>query len=327
MKAVLLKSYGSPDNLYIGEASSPIPTSLQVLVKIHATALNRADTMQRQGKYPPPKGESDILGLEMAGEVVEVGDKVTKWNVGDKVCGLLGSGGYAQYVVIHEDMALPIPKGFSYEMAAAIPEVFLTAFQALVWIGNLQAGEKVLLHAGASGVGTAAIQLCKAIGVDHIFVTASRPKHSSCLKLGADVAIDYKTQNFEEVVNAATDGKGVNLVLDFLAAPYFQKNLNVLAMDGRLVMLSLMGGYKAKEVNLIPILRKRLSIQGSTLRARSLAYKINLTRDLYDFAWSKFENGILKPIIDSTFDWSEVGEAHRYMEANKNIGKIILTIN
>lgn len=326
MKAVLLRAYGSPSNLYIGAAPTPPIGEHEILVKVKATALNRADTMQRQGKYPPPKGASPILGLEMAGEVVQIGANVSHWKVGDKVCGLLSGGGYAEYAAIHKDLALPIPKGFSMEQAAAIPEVFLTAFQAIRWLGDFKKGEDILIHAGASGVGTAAIQLAKKIEATNIYVTASAPKHDICLELGANQAIDYKTQNFQEVIHEWTEGRGVDVIIDFLAASYFQKNINSLAMDGRMVMLSLMGGIKVTDFNLVNILRRRLHIKGSTLRARSLDYKIRLTKDLKDFAWSAFENGELKPVIDSVWAWEEVAQAHQYMEENRNSGKIILRV-
>lgn len=324
MKAVLIKEFGGPEQLYIGEWEKPVPAPKEILVKVVATALNRADTLQRKGAYPPPPGASPILGLEMAGVVEAVGSEVHLWKKGDQVCGLLGGGGYAEYTTIHEALALPVPKGLSMEEAAAIPEVFLTAFQAIAWLAELKAGERILIHAGASGVGTAAIQLAKQMGAE-ILVTASAAKHQICLDLGAKHTIDYKSQNFEEAVNNLTDGKGVDVLIDFIAAPYFQQNLNSLAFDGRMVLLALMGGIKA-EVNMVNILRKRLHIKGSTLRARSLEYKIKLTQDLENFAWEKFESKELSPIIDSVFDWTEVAEAHRYMEANKNKGKIVLRV-
>ncbi|MFN7119197.1 MAG: NAD(P)H-quinone oxidoreductase [Saprospiraceae bacterium] len=326
MRAVLLKKFGSADNLYISTYPPPPLGEQEILVKVHATALNRADLLQREGKYPAPPGESEILGLEMAGEIVEVGSNVTKWQAGDRVCGLLGGGGYAELAVIHEDLALPIPAALSFEQAAAIPEVFLTAFQALHWLAKLQAQESVLIHAGASGVGTAAIQLAKQAKAS-VLVTASAGKHDFCLQLGADYAIDYQSINFETALLEKTAGKGVNVVIDFIGAPYMQQNLNVLQTDGRLVMLALMGGTKVNELMIGNILRKRLQILGSTLRARSLDYKIALTRDFRLAAWDAFEKGTLKPVVDKIFDWKDVAEAHRYMESNQNKGKIILKIS
>ncbi|MBK7874106.1 MAG: NAD(P)H-quinone oxidoreductase [Saprospiraceae bacterium] len=326
MKAILLKEPGGPEMLTLGEHRPPQPAGNEILVKVHATALNRADILQREGKYPPPAGESEILGLEMAGEVVESGLEVEKWKPGNRVCGLLAGGGYAEYAVIHEDMALPIPDNLSFEEATAIPEVFLTAFQALHSLAHLQAREKVLIHSGASGVGTAAIQIAKMSDAT-VFVTASASKHDLCRELGASFAVDYHTRDFEKEILQQTYSQGVNVILDFVGAPYLQKNLNLLSMDGRLVMLSMMGGIHTDDLQISNILRKRLQIIGSTLRNRSLEYKIALTRDFRLFAWDAFAIGKLKPVIDTIFDWQEVAEAHRYMESNQSKGKIILKVN
>lgn len=325
MKAVIIKDFGEAENLYIGQWEKPTPKPHELLVKVHATALNRADTMQRRGQYPPPPGESPILGLEIAGEIVSMGDAVTNWQIGDRVCGLIGGGGYAQYAVIPANQTLPIPANLSFEQAAGIPEVFMTAFQTIDWIGKLQQGESILIHAGASGVGTAAIQIAKQIGAK-VYVTASKGKHQACLNLGADKVIDYRKENFQEKILAYTNNKGVDIIIDFIAAPYLQQNINSLNFDGRLVLLALMGGFKVADFNMLPLLFKRIKIQGSTLRARTLAYKANLTKDLSQFAWPLFENGTFKPVIDSVYDWTEVVAAHNYMEANKNIGKIILKV-
>lgn len=326
MKAVLVREPGDSRVLKIGEYRTPQPTANEILVKVHATALNRADILQREGKYPPPKDESEILGLEMSGEVVETGLEVQKWHPGDRVFGLLAGGGYAQYVVIHEDMALPIPENMTYEEAAAIPEAFLTAFQALQWLANLKSRESVLIHAGASGVGTAAIQIARQIGAT-IFVTASGHKHELCYKLGANKAVDYHEEDFEKIILRETYSQGVNVIVDVIGAPYLQKHLNLLSIDGRLVLLSMMGGVETEALKISSILRKRLHIIGSTLRNRSLQYKIDLTRDFRLFAWNLLEQGALKPIIDTIFDWQEVAQAHEHMEANKNAGKIILRVS
>lgn len=323
MKAIIIEQFGGPENLKIGEWPKPVPRDGEILVKVAATALNRADTLQRAGKYPPPKGESPIMGLEMAGTVVELGAKTSRWKIGDEVCGLLAGGGYAAFVSIHEDLALPVPSGLSLMEAAAIPEVFLTAFQALNWLAKTKSGETVLIHAGASGVGTAAIQLVRGMGGRSI-ATASKAKHQICLDLGAEKAIDYQNEDFQKVVLEYTAAKGANVVIDFVGGPNLQKNLEVLAPDGRMVILAFLGGVKVADLNIAPILRKRLHIMGSTLRARSLDYKIGLSQALQEFAWPLFESGQLKPIIDSVYDWTEVANAHRYMEANKNQGKIVL---
>jgi len=326
MKAVIINSFGGPEQLELGDRPTPEPGPYDVLVKVAATALNRADILQRRGHYPPPPGESPILGLEMAGEVVRVGKQVRRWQPGERVCGLLGGGGYAEYAILHQDMALPIPKGMELSEAAAIPEVFLTAFQTLRWLADLQPGEWLLLHAAASGVGTAAIQLARMMGAGRIIGTASAPKHALCRQLGADYLIDYRERDFLEATEEYGAGHGVDVVIDFIAAPYFQRNLDVLRADGRLVLLALMGGVRPGEVNLAPLLRKRLQIVGSTLRARSPEYKIRLTQALYEFAWPAFREGRIHPVIDTVLDWTEVAEAHRMMEANANKGKIVLKV-
>ena len=326
MKAILINQPGDPQTMRIGKFPTPKPGPEEVLVLISNTAINRADTLQRRGKYPPPTGESPIMGLEMAGEVVETGPAVTKWQPGDRVCGLLSGGGYAQYATIHQDLALPVPGNLTFAEAAAIPEVFMTAFQSLIWLGELQTADRVLIHAGASGVGTAAIQLAREIGAE-VLVTASRSKHSLCQELGASLTIDYKNTNFKEAVQEFTHGNGVDVIIDFVAGPYFQDNLDLLGMDGRMVLLAMLGGPKTNQINLAPILQKRLQIMGSTLRSRSLSYKVQLARALYAFAWPRFQKGHLKPVIDRVIPWQQVAEAHRIMEANENSGKIVLEIN
>lgn len=325
MKAILLKNFGGTEELYLGNAQIPQLTENEVLVKVRATALNRADLLQRRGLYPPPPGESEILGLEMAGEVAAVGSAVAEWKPGDRAFALLAGGGYAEYVKVHREMLLPIPPKMDFEEAAAIAEAFLTAWQAVVWLGNLQAGEQVLIHAGASGVGTAAIQIAKSLGAE-VTITASAGKHQPCKDLGADHCIDYRTEDFAEIISQR-EKPGVNLVIDFLGASYFSRNLKVLSMDGRMVMLGLMGGVKMENLNLSPILFKRLKIMGSTLRARSLDYKISLTKDFRERCLPMFESGKIKPVIDSIFDWSEVQAVHQRMEKNLNAGKIVLRVS
>lgn len=325
MKAIICKEYGGPEVMEIGEYETPVPSKSEVLIKVYATALNRADTMQRKGKYPPPAGASPILGLETAGEVVACGTEVNKFKIGDKVCSLLTGGGYAEFVTVHQDLLFSVPETMPMTQAAGLPEVFMTAYQALVYLGDLQKGETILVHAGASGVGLAAIQIAKHLGAT-VIVTASKGKHGLCKEIGADHCIDYKSERFDEVVMELTNQKGAQMILDFLAAPYFQQNINSLDFDGRLVMLATMGGVKVEQLNLLNIIRKRLRIMGSTLRARSLAYKTQLRKDLEGQFWSEFENGQFKVVVDSVFDWSEVAEAHQRMEQNLNAGKIILKV-
>lgn len=319
MKAILIQQPGDASQLYLGETETPKPKGDELLVKVHATALNRADLLQREGKYPPPSGASEILGLDLAGVVEETGERVM---------GLLPGGGYAEYAVLPKALALPIPGNLSFEEAAAIPEVFLTAYQALFWLGRMEEGEKVLIHAGASGVGTAAIQLARERGASEIFVTASSErKIKACKNLGATDGINYREGPFVDKVLAATNKKGVDIVLDFIGAPYWEQNLKVLATEGRLILIAAMGGFKAGPLNILPFLLKRIQVVGTTLRARDNDYKARLTQDFWNFAGPRFEDRRLQPVVDCIFSWREVEAAHRYMEANKNIGKVVLRID
>jgi tumor protein p53-inducible protein 3 len=326
MKAVIVKKPGGADQLQLGEWKKPICGENEILVKVEATALNRADILQREGKYPPPIDASPILGLEMAGVVEEVGSKVLRWKKNEKVFGLLPGGGYAEYATIHEKMALEIPDNLSFEEAAAIPEVFLTAFQSLVWLSQLRPAEFILIHAGASGVGTAAIQIAREIGAK-ILVTASASKRKICKDLGADLTIDYKKQNFKDEVLNFTNNYGADVVLDFIGGSYFKQNVDSLTRDGRLVILATLSGSNVENFDARQILVKRLKIMGSTLRSRSLDYQIKLTNDFKEFAYDKIKKGRIKPVIDKVYDWKDVSEAHKRMEENKNIGKIVLSVN
>lgn len=325
MKAVIVNKPGRAEELIIGEVPIPVPGENEILVKVHATAINRADIMQRKGKYPPPAGASEILGLEIAGEVYAMGAKAKRWKEGDKIFGLLPGGGYAEFAVINERMANSMPPNLSFEEAAGIPEVFLTAYQALYRHSKLQRGEKILIHAGASGVGTAAIQMAKILGAT-IYVTTSKEKRNACLKLGATEAIDHKNENFEEKVIEFTEGKGVNVIIDFIGGPFFMPNLRSLATDGRLIILATLGGNKSENTDIRLILSKRLTIIGSTLRSRTREYQINLNEEFNQYAYDKFKSRILTPVIDKVFDWKDAASAHLYMEENKNTGKIILKI-
>ncbi|MCR2821228.1 NAD(P)H-quinone oxidoreductase [Lederbergia panacisoli] len=324
MKAILVEE--KTQQLFIGETDMPHMGKSDLLIKVRATALNRADLLQKRGLYPPPQGASTILGLEMSGVVEEVGENVSGWKKGDRVCALLPGGGYAEYVVIPAEMAIRIPQNLSFEEAAAIPEVFLTAFLNMFWLGKLKKEETILIHAGASGVGTAAIQLAREIGANIIVTAGTEEKRSLCLSLGAAEAIDYKEGPFHEKVMDATFGKGVNLIFDFIGAPYWEQNIDSLATDGKLILIGTMGGAKLNDVNLGKLLFKRLQIIGTALRSQSIKNKIALTKDFTDFALSKFENGRLKPIIDSIWEWEKVNETHSHMEQNKNSGKVILQI-
>lgn len=327
MKAIIIKEFGSSDNLKIEDRPLPPIGFDELLIRIYCTALNRADILQRQGKYNPPEGVTPILGLEIAGIVEEVGQNCGQWKKGQRIFGLLSGGGYAEYVTIHHKMALPIPQKFSFEEAAAIPEVFFTAFQALFWLGNLKKNQTVLIHAGASGVGTAAIQLAREKGASIITTASSDRKLNICQKLGATRVINYHKESFTERVLDWTHQKGVQLIIDFIGEPYWEQNLTSLSIDGKLVLLATMGGSLINQCDLRRLMKKRLQVIASTLRNRNLDYKIKLSQDFAKFALAKFERGILRPVIDKVFPWESVGEAHKYMESNKNIGKIILKVS
>lgn len=325
MKAIQVINPGKNSTLEIQDVPTPEPEVDEILVKIEATAVNRADLHQRAGKYPPPEGASDILGLEMAGIVEKVGERVTKWKPGDFVFALLPSGGYAEYCTIPEKMAMPIPENLSFKEASAIPETFLTAYQALLWLGELKQNETVLIHAGASGVGTAAIQLAHHLFSARIATTAGKKrKLKTCKELGADLAFNYKNQDWAEEIANELGENAIDLIVDFIGAPYWEQNIRVLNTDGRLVYLSFLGGHKIEKMSLAPILKKRLQIMGSTLRSRPDAYKIRLTQEFTNHTHELFEQGVLQPIIDKTFDWKDTEKAHQYMSNNKNTGKIVL---
>lgn len=324
MKALLVNE--GTHSMYFDEVVKPQIGKGDLLVKVKATSLNRADLLQKRGLYPPPKGASPVLGLEMSGVIEEIGSEVSGWKKGDRVCALLPGGGYAEFASIPADMAMPIPENLSFEEAAAIPEVFLTAYLNTVWLGNLQKGETVLIHAGASGVGTAAIQLAREIGAKIIVTAGTEEKRALCKSLGADEAIDYTVGPFAEKVLAATSGQGVNLILDFIGASYWEQNLASLATDGKLILIGTMGGSKLDNVDLGKILFKRAQVIGTALRGQPLEKKIALTKEFAKDALLKFANGSLKPIIDSVWDWQEVSDAHEHMEANKNAGKIVLRV-
>lgn len=322
MKAILFKQPGPADVLEYGEAPDPIPKDGELLVRVHGTAVNRADILQRRGFYPPPPGASDILGLEIVGEVAK---PAGHWKQGERVMAVIAGGGYAQFATVPAAQAMPIPEGLTYELAAAIPEAFQTAYLNLFTLGKLKRGESVLVHAGASGVGTAAIQLARAAGA-RVFVTAgSEDKLKFCRELGADVAIDYKQERFSQRVLAATDNRGVDVILDFIGAPYWNDNLTALARFGRLMLIGFLGGSKG-ELDLGPLLQKALTVAATTLRRLPAPQKEELVRALGDFAHERFSRGELKPVVDSVYPLAQAADAHRLMEANRNLGKIVLRV-
>ncbi len=326
MKAIIRIGDGGPEVLRVSEVPAPIPTATQLLVDVHATALNRADLIQRRGGYPPPSGESEILGLEIAGTVAAMGDAVESVSEGDRVFGLVGGGGYASQAIIDYRMAMPIPDGWSFEEAAAVPEVFFTANENIFTLGELSAGETILIHAGGSGVGTAGIQIAHHAGAN-VFVTAgTSEKIYKCKTLGAIEGINYKTTNFVAEIEHLTDGKGVDVVLDFIGAPYLKRNLSILKTKGRLLQVGLIGGATA-EIDLGTLMRHRLKIIGSVMRPQSIDEKIAITQRFIDRWLPELKRGVLQPIIDTVFPFAEVQQAHMYMEANRNFGKIILKVS
>lgn len=323
MKAILFDQPGSADVLYYGDAPDPQPTADELLIRVHATALNRADLLQRRGGYAPPPGASPILGLEVAGEVLKAAGQ---WQVGNRVMAVVTGGGYAEYAAVPADLAIAIPSPFTYDQAAAIPEAYLTAYLNLFMLGRLQAGETCLIHAGASGIGSAAIQLARAVKARVLTTAGTTEKIEFCREIGAELAVNYKEENFAERVLAATNANGVNVILDFIGANYWNDNLKSLAIGGRLMLIGYMGGTKG-DLDLGQILPKSLTITGTTLRRTPLDKKIALTQAFAEFALPRFMDDTLRPVIDRVFSLKEAAEAHRYMESNANIGKIILRVD
>ena len=330
MKAVVLNGYGGTDVLTLSEVADPVPCPEEVLVDIVATALNRADLLQRRGLYPSPPlagftpPAPEIPGMEFSGRIAALGNRVTSWSVGDEVMGIVGGGSYAERLVIHEHQLMPIPANVTVEDAAAIPEVWITAFDALVVQGGLTSGRVALVHAGASGVGTAAIQLCRAIGA-RVIVTASAGKLAACRDLGANLAIDYGSQDFVAESLNFTDGQGVDVVLDVIGGEYVDRNIAASRVGGRIVQVGTMGGGRT-EVNIGMMLPKRLSLIGTVLRARPLAEKIAITQRFAAEVLPLFNAGIVRPVIDSRYELLAIADAHAYMETNANVGKILIDV-
>lgn len=326
MTVIEITAPGGPETLKPATRPMPKPGAGEVLVKVAAAGVNRPDVAQRKGEYPPPAGASDIPGLEIAGTVAALGPGVKNLKLGDRVCALVTGGGYADYCPAPEAICLPVPKGFSMVEAAALPETFFTVWTNLMQRGAMKKGESVLIHGGSSGIGTTAIQIAKLFGAKDIFVTAgSKEKCQACEKLGATRAIDYKREDFVEVVKAATQNRGVDLILDMVCGPYVPRNLACLAVEGRVVVIALLGGAKA-EVNFGSLMMKRQTITGSTLRARSVEQKALIAGPLEREVWPLLEKGALKPVIYKTFPLKAAEAAHRLMESSEHIGKIVLTL-
>jgi putative PIG3 family NAD(P)H quinone oxidoreductase len=325
MKAIVVEGFGTTAVLKIKEKPLPQPKADEILVRVHAAALNRADILQRQGKYPPPIGESTILGLEIAGEIAALGNNVKQFTLNQRIFGLVPGGGYAEYCCIDQGLAIAMPDNWDYIKAAAIPEAFLTANESVFELGQLQPGESILVHAGASGMGSTAIQMAKYIGAKVYFTAGSEEKIQRVLHLGADAGINYKTQDFATEIARLTEHQGVDVIEDFLGAQYLMLNLQSLAPAGRLLILAYMSGFLS-ELDLRLLHKNRLQIKGFVLRSRSLADKRQITQRFKERWLPVLIKGAIAPVIDSVFPWEQVKAAHERMEQRLNFGKIVLSI-
>jgi len=325
MTAIAISEYGGPMVLKPEERPVPRPRAGEILIKVKAAGVNRPDVSQRRGHYPPPPGASDLPGLEVAGEVVAVGADVTRWQPGDSVTALTPGGGYAEYCIAPETNALPVPHGYTFTEAAAIPETYFTVWHNVFQRAGLQEGETFLVHGGTSGIGTTAIQLAKAFGA-RVFATAgSEEKVETCRKLGADVAINYKTQDFVTAVREATGDMGVDVILDMVAGSYIDRNFSAAAMDGRIVQIAVLGGANG-EINASKLMMKRLTYTGSTLRPRSIEFKGRIAAELEAKVWPLLASRQISPVMDTIFPLREAWRAHERMEEGDHIGKIVLDV-
>ncbi len=325
MQYIATRNSGAADVLFITNAEKPQPKSDEVLIRVHAAGINRPDILQRQGLYPAPADASLILGLEVAGEIADIGKDVTDWKIGDKVCALVNGGGYAEYAVAPAAQCLPIPTNFSFVQAAALPETFFTVWHNLFQRAQLKSGEILLVHGGTSGIGTTAIQLAIAFGVKVFATAGSQEKCKAIESLGA-LAINYREQDFVAEVKAQTQGQGVNVILDMVGGDYIQRNFSAAAKDGRIVNIAFLNGSKT-ELDLMPVMLKRLTLTGSTLRAQLPPIKAGIAQELKQHVWPLLDNQKIKPIIDSVFSFSDAAKAHERMESSQHIGKIILDLN
>ncbi|MDH6268442.1 NADPH2:quinone reductase [Rhizobium sp. SG_E_25_P2] len=324
MRYVDLPAPGGPEAMTIAEGPLPQLRDGEILIRVEAAGVNRPDVAQRQGTYPPPPGASPVLGLEVAGEVVAIGPSVSALSLGDKVTTLANGGGYAEYCAVPATQALAWPKGYDAIRAAALPETFFTVWANLFMMAGLKAGESALIHGGSSGIGTTAIQLASALGAKVFVTVGSDDKAEACVKLGAIRAINYKSEDFADVIRAETGKAGVDVILDMIGAAYFDKNLQCLAKDGRLSIIAFLGGAVAEKANLAPIMIKRLRVMGSTMRPRTAAEKAEIRDQLQARVWPLLEAGKAAPVIHEVFDFTDVVEAHRLMESSAHIGKIML---
>lgn len=325
MRYIDLPEFGGPEKMQLVEGETPVAGSGEVLIRVEAAGVNRPDVVQRAGFYPPPPGASPVLGLEVAGEVVAVGEGVSRWQVGHRVCALTNGGGYAEFALAPAGQCLPVPDGLTAVEAAALPETFFTVWSNLIHRAQLEPGEVLLVHGGSSGIGTTAIQVAASLGV-RVFATAgSAEKCAACEALGAERAINYREQDFVAEVLAATDGKGADVILDMVGGDYVDRNIQCAARDGRIVNIAFLAGARV-EVNMLPMMLKRLTLTGSTLRPQSPAVKAAIARDLEAQVWPLIAAGKIRPRIAATFPLADVAAAHRLMESSSHIGKIVLTV-
>lgn len=323
MQTITIKNFGSADVLGVGDSPIPAPKTNEVLIRVHAAGINRPDILQRQGLYPAPVDASPILGLEVAGEITEIGKDVIDWKIGDKVCALVNGGGYAEYAVALTAQCLPIPNDFSFIQAAALPETFFTVWHNLFQRAQLKAGETLLIHGGTSGIGTTAIQLAIAFGVK-VFATAGSAEKCQAIESLSAVAINYREQDFVAEIKLQTQGQGVNVILDMVGGDYIQRNFSAAAKDGRIVNIAFLNGSKT-ELDLMPIMLKRLTLTGSTLRAQLPQIKAVIAQELKQRVWPLLNKHAILPMIDSVFPLHDVAQAHERMESSQHIGKIVLT--
>ena len=325
MQYIDISEYGGPEVMTVKTGPIPAPKAGELLIKVQAAGVNRPDILQRQGSYPPPPGASPILGLEVAGEVAQTGPGVTGWRPGDQVCALTNGGGYAGYAAMPAGQCLLVPEGLSIEEAAALPETFFTVWANVFERAALKAGQTLLVHGGSSGIGTTAIQMAKSLGAKVFTTAGSDEKCAACSRLGADIVVNYRRQDYVEVVRKATDGKGVDVILDMVGGDYVHRNLKAAALDGRIVNIAFLKGSRV-EVDMLPVLLKRLTVTGSTLRPRSAEEKAGIARALRENIWPFIKSGRIRPLIAARFPLKDAAEAHKLMESGKHIGKIILTV-
>ncbi|MEI9914667.1 MAG: NAD(P)H-quinone oxidoreductase [Methylovirgula sp.] len=324
MREIAFDGAGGPDVIRVREVPVPAPGPGKVLIEVVAAGVNKPDCFQRQGHYPPPPGESDVPGLEVAGRIVGVGEGVAKSRLGENVCALVGSGGYAEYAVADARLCLPVPRGLNPTEAAAIPETYFTVFDNVFTRGRLKPGETILIHGGSGGIGTTAIQLAKLFGSNVIATAGTADKCAFCRTLGADHAIDYKTQDFVAEVKAMTTKRGVDVILDTVGGAYIQKNLSLLGLEGRLVQIAFLQGSRVESFDFMPLMLKRLTMTGSTMRARSIEQKAEVAHALHDKIWPSLDRGKALPVVHATFPLKDARAAHELMESSRHLGKIVL---